>query len=78
MVHDLAIGQHEGVVEEVEDVRGGLVDGGSAERMRAAGADPEALLANNDSNRALAASGDLLVVGATGTNVADVQIMLLG
>lgn len=60
------------------EAAGGLVDGGSAARMRAAGADPEALLADNDSNRALAASGDLLVVGATGTNVADVQIMLLG
>ena len=60
------------------EAAGGLVDGGSAARMRAAGVDPEVLLADNDSNRALAASGDLLVVGATGTNVADVQIMLLG
>ncbi len=60
------------------EAAGGLVDSGSAARMRAAGADPDALLADNDSNRALAASGDLLVVGATGTNVADVQIMLLG
>lgn len=57
---------------------GGLVDGGTAGRIRAAGEDPEALLADNDSHRALAASGDLLVVGATGTNVADVQILLLG
>lgn len=59
------------------EAAGGIVDEGSAARMRAAGADPEALLANNDSNAALAASDDLLTVGATGTNVADVQILLL-
>lgn len=59
------------------DAAGGIVDEGSAGRMRAAGIDPEALLANNDSNTALAASGDLLMTGATGTNVADVQILLL-
>ena len=58
------------------DAAGGLVDGGSLERMRAAGAMPEDLLANNDSHRALDASGDLLRIGATGTNVADVQIFL--
>jgi hydroxypyruvate reductase len=55
---------------------GALVDEGSLARMRAAGIDPEARLANSDSNAALAASGDLLVTGATGTNVADLQIML--
>jgi hydroxypyruvate reductase len=44
--------------------------------MRATGKDPDALLANNDSNAALAAAGDLLITGATGTNVADVQIFL--
>ncbi|MGB3146228.1 MAG: DUF4147 domain-containing protein [Paracoccaceae bacterium] len=60
------------------EAAGGLVDNGSAARMRATGVDPEALLANNDSNAALAASGDLLTCGATGTNVADVQILLLG
>lgn len=59
------------------EAAGGLVDGGSIARMRRAGADPAALLANNDSNAALAASGDLLVTGATGTNVADVQVFLL-
>jgi glycerate 2-kinase len=58
------------------DAAGGLVDGGSLARMTAAGVDARALLANNDSYRALAAAGDLLMVGATGTNVADVQIIL--
>lgn len=59
------------------EAAGGVVDEGSAGRMRGAGLTPEALLAENDSNRALAASGDLLTIGATGTNVADVQVLLL-
>ncbi|MFD2737948.1 glycerate kinase [Sulfitobacter aestuarii] len=57
------------------DAAGGIVDGGSAARMAAA--DPEMLLANNDSNAALATGDDLLITGATGTNVADVQVLLL-
>ncbi len=60
------------------DAAGGLVDQGSLARMRAAGADPEALLANNDSHAALEASGDLIRIPATGTNVADVQVLMLG
>ncbi|MBC6441863.1 MAG: DUF4147 domain-containing protein [Rhodobacteraceae bacterium] len=59
------------------DAAGGLVDPGSIARMRAAGADPQALLANNDSYAALAASGDLLMTGGTGTNVADVQVLVV-
>ena len=60
------------------EAAGGIVDAGTAARIRASGQDPEALLANNDSNAALAHAGDLLVTGGTGTNVADVQILLLG
>ncbi|WP_323718605.1 glycerate kinase type-2 family protein [Paracoccus aminovorans] len=59
------------------DAAGGLVDGGTMARIAAAGQDVQALLANNDSHAALAAAGDLLLTGATGTNVADVQVMLL-
>lgn len=59
------------------DAAGGLVDGGTMARIAAAGADAAALLADNDSHAALAAAGDLLLTGATGTNVADVQVMLL-
>ncbi|MCV2869870.1 DUF4147 domain-containing protein [Defluviimonas sp. WL0002] len=60
------------------EAAGGIVDAGTVTRIRNAGADAEALLANNDSNAALAASGDLLITGATGTNVADVQILIIG
>lgn len=58
------------------DAAGGLVDDGTLARMRTAGVDPAAALAANDSYAALAASGDLLMTGATGTNVADLQVMI--
>ncbi len=58
------------------EAAGGLVDARTIERIRATGEDPDALLANNDSNRALAASDDLLLTGGTGTNVADVMVFL--
>ncbi len=58
------------------DAAGGMVDAGSLDRMRAAGVDPLAALADNDSYHALQASGDLLITGATGTNVADLQVLI--
>ncbi len=58
------------------DAAGGMVDAGTLARMRAAGVDPLALLENNDSYAALAASDDLLMIGATGTNVADLQVLI--
>jgi len=60
------------------EAAGGLVDGGTLARITARGGDWRALLADNDSNRALALAGDLLITGATGTNVADVQVIALG
>ena len=59
------------------DAAGGIVDGGTLSRIRDAGKDPMALLQNNDSYAALKAAGDLLITGATGTNVADVQVLLI-
>ncbi len=60
------------------DAAGGLVDPLSLKRMRRAGVDPDESLARNDSYGALEVSGDLLPPKATGTNVADVQIALVG
>lgn len=57
------------------DAAGALVDGGTIDRITAAGGNPQALLDNNDSYRALQHAGDLLIIGATGTNVADLQIL---
>ncbi len=58
------------------DAAGGIVDAGTVARIRAAGLDPLALLDRNDSYRALQAAGDLLMTGPTGTNVADLQVLI--
>ena len=58
------------------DAAGGLVDQGTLGRIAAAGGDLDALLANNDSYAALALAGDLLITGATGTNVADLGVLI--
>ena len=58
-------------------IGGVIVDGGTFARIRTSGADSASLLANNDSHAALSAAGDLLITGTTGTNVADVQLLLL-
>jgi len=57
---------------------GACVDGDSAARARTFGFDPERALEATDSNPLLAATGDLLVTGPTGTNVADVVVALRG
>ena len=53
------------------DAAGGIVDGGTIRRGLAANFDPYAALADNDTYPFLAAAGDLIVTGPTGTNVAD-------
>ena len=58
------------------DAAGAVVDDGSLARMRAAGIDPVARLSQNDSYPCLAASDDLLIIGGTGTNVADLQVLI--
>ena len=55
---------------------GGLVDQDSLRRMRQAGIDPALHLAEHNSHPALLASQDLVMTGATGTNVADLQLLL--
>ncbi len=59
------------------DAAGGIVDRNTTKRMTQAGVNPIALLENNDSYTALKASDDLVNTGATGTNVADLQILLI-
>jgi hydroxypyruvate reductase len=60
------------------DAAGGMVDGGTTARIRTAGVDPEGALVENDSYHALKAASDLLVTGPTGTNVADLYLVLAG
>jgi len=59
------------------DAAGGIVDQDTLKRMTQAGIDPLAMLDNNDSNTALKNSQDLLDTGSTGTNVADLQVLLI-
>ncbi|AKL96344.1 glycerate 2-kinase Gck [Clostridium aceticum] len=58
------------------DAAGGMVDGKTTQRMKEASIQPEAYLENNDAYHALKASGDLIITGATGTNVNDVVVVL--
>ncbi|WP_417257648.1 glycerate kinase type-2 family protein [Celeribacter sp.] len=58
------------------DAAGGLVDDGTLARMAAAGVDIDDILARNNSYHGLDAAGDLLKIGPTGTNVADLQVFI--
>lgn len=59
------------------DAAGGLVDPGTYQRIIEAELNPVDSLADNDSNTALKVAYDLLETGATGTNVADLQVLLI-
>ena len=59
------------------DAAGGCVDSGTLDRIRKSGLSPKELLNNNDAYHALEAADDLIKIGATGTNVADIQILLV-
>jgi glycerate 2-kinase len=54
------------------DAAGAIVDGETCHRLRHLGVDAEKMLAECRSNEALTASGDLVITGPTGTNVADI------
>jgi len=59
------------------DAAGAIVDGGTIERAEAAGINPGDYLKNNDSYHFFKAAGGLFITGPTGTNVMDLQIILL-
>ena len=64
-------------IDGSQDNAGAFCDGTSATRMRQAGVDPLAALANNDAYSAFSAIGDLLMTGPTGTNVNDFRAILI-
>ncbi len=64
-------------IDGSEDNAGAFADGSTATRLRAAGLDPAALLANNDAYTAFETLGDLFAPGPTGTNVNDFRAILL-
>jgi hydroxypyruvate reductase len=55
---------------------GALVDGETCARVMVAGLDVERCLSDADSQAALAAAGDLIHTGPTGTNVGDLALGL--
>ncbi len=59
------------------DAAGAIVDAGTWDAIVRAGRDPARDLAAHDAYRALDAAGALLKVGLTGTNVMDVQVLLV-
>lgn len=60
------------------DAAGGIVDGRTAEILARRGISIPEVLRRNDSYHALSQCGGLIVTGATGTNVNDVSVLLLG
>ncbi len=59
------------------DAAGAVAYGDTVERAAEAGLDPRAALVANDSYPFFAALGDLIVTGPTGTNVMDLQLVLV-
>lgn len=65
-------------IDGSEDNAGAFVDGTTADRMRAAGTDPQSYLQKNDAYSAFEAVDDLFMTGPTGTNVNDFRAILIG
>lgn len=65
-------------VDGPTDAAGAVADTTTLSRARGLGIDVLQALDDNDSNRAFADLGDLIVTGPTGTNVGDLQVLLVG
>jgi hydroxypyruvate reductase len=59
------------------DAAGAIADSTTLDRAQALGLDAAAFLRNNDSYHFFEATGDLIKTGPTGTNVADIQVILV-
>ena len=59
------------------DAAGALADSTTIERARAAGLVPDRFLSDNNAYAFFDALGDLIHTGPTGTNVGDLQVILL-
>ncbi len=64
-------------IDGAGDNAGAFADGATAARMRTAGIDPLAALADNDAYTAFRAVGGLVTTGPTGTNVNDFRAILV-
>jgi glycerate-2-kinase len=59
------------------DAAGAIVNGDTISRARSLSLDPVTYLKNNDSYTFFGKTGELLITGPTGTNVMDLQIILI-
>ena len=59
------------------DAAGAIVDGETLMEAAAKGFDPEDFLTRNDSYSFFNGIGGLMITGPTGTNVMDIQIILI-
>lgn len=59
------------------DAAGAIADGSTIHRAEGVGLNAAESLANNDSYRFFKTTGDLIQTGPTGTNVADIQVLLV-
>jgi hydroxypyruvate reductase/glycerate 2-kinase len=59
------------------DAAGALVDGTTTEHGRRAGSDPDRALRDNDSWSFFHRTGGLFITGPTGTNVMDLQLIIV-
>jgi len=59
------------------DAAGAMVNGQTSRKANAKGLNPVAYLQNNDSYTFFKNTGELIITGSTGTNVMDIQIILL-
>ena len=59
------------------DAAGAIVDGETIDKAKSLGLDPAEYLTNNDSYTFFKQTGSLLITGPTGTNVMDLQIILI-
>jgi glycerate 2-kinase len=59
------------------DAAGAIADGQTIPKARALGLDPQPFLDNNDSYRFFEKTGGLFKTGPTGTNVMDLQVILI-
>jgi len=59
------------------DAAGAIVDGQTVHKANALGLNPADYLKDNDSYSFFTRTGELLITGATGTNVMDIQIILI-
>ncbi len=60
------------------DAAGAIVDGQTVVKARNSGLNPDECLDNNDSYNVFNAIDTLLITGPTGTNVMDIQIIMIG